>query len=362
MAIGGAIVGRDRRSCLPEVWGNGFEATNRILRGNPTLALPRPPLRRERSSRRRRRSGRAASAASSRRRSSSAPRSAAWSPRSSHVALPRPRGARRRLRAARHGRAARRRDAGAAARRDHDLRADAEHRGPAPDDGRLGPRGRCRRGSSRRTRSTSQSLRSAGIVWEKTPEATAISTLRVSDIMRTRRRARSRGRRRCPRSSNAFLTHAQPLSLRRRRGGQARWASWTSTTSRRRSPSASSRGLVIAEDLVTEIPCVTPEEPLTSVNEKLWFRDLGQLPVVDSLDRRVPRHRDAAGPARRDRPRGPAAEPPGRARATSARRAGRLLELPEKHRLIEVDVPASREGPRSRRRTCGPVTAYPCSP
>src|SRR5262249_29854733 len=36
MAIGGAIVGAIGIA-LPEVWGNGFEATNRILRGNPAL-------------------------------------------------------------------------------------------------------------------------------------------------------------------------------------------------------------------------------------------------------------------------------------------------------------------------------------
>src|SRR5215471_19476606 len=36
MAIGGAIVGAIGIA-LPEVWGNGFEANNRILRGNPTL-------------------------------------------------------------------------------------------------------------------------------------------------------------------------------------------------------------------------------------------------------------------------------------------------------------------------------------
>ena len=34
------------------------------------------------------------------------------------------------------------------------------------------------------------------------------------------------------------------------------------------------------------MPFVTPSEPLTSVNEKLWFRDLGQLPVVDSPETR----------------------------------------------------------------------------
>src|SRR6202040_3116820 len=35
MAIGGAVVGLIG-IWLPEVWGNGFEGTNRILRGNPT--------------------------------------------------------------------------------------------------------------------------------------------------------------------------------------------------------------------------------------------------------------------------------------------------------------------------------------
>jgi CIC family chloride channel protein len=38
---------------------------------------------------------------------------------------------------------------------------------------------------------------------------------------------------------------------------------------------------VIAADLITEIPVVTPDDSLVEVNEKLWFRDLGQLPVVD---------------------------------------------------------------------------------
>jgi CIC family chloride channel protein len=42
-----------------------------------------------------------------------------------------------------------------------------------------------------------------------------------------------------------------------------------------------SASFVIAADLVTEIPVVTPDDSLVEVNEKLWFRDLGQLPVVD---------------------------------------------------------------------------------
>jgi CIC family chloride channel protein len=44
--------------------------------------------------------------------------------------------------------------------------------------------------------------------------------------------------------------------------------------------------LVLADDLVTEIPVVTPDDSLVEVNEKLWFRDLGQLPVVDDDETR----------------------------------------------------------------------------
>ncbi|MGH7587504.1 MAG: chloride channel protein [Gemmatimonadota bacterium] len=44
--------------------------------------------------------------------------------------------------------------------------------------------------------------------------------------------------------------------------------------------------LVIADDLVTEIPVVTPDDSLVEVNEKLWFRDLGQLPVVEEVEAR----------------------------------------------------------------------------
>ena len=97
MAIGGAIVGAIAVG-LPEVFGNGFEATDRILHGNPALALSPRPLRREdgrhrgddrlrrrgrrvhavpagrRDSRRRRREGRACgAAAASPRRSAATP-------------------------------------------------------------------------------------------------------------------------------------------------------------------------------------------------------------------------------------------------------------------------------------------------
>lgn len=47
-----------------------------------------------------------------------------------------------------------------------------------------------------------------------------------------------------------------------------------------------SASFVITADLITEIPVVTPDDSLVEVNEKLWFRDLGQLPVVDDEETR----------------------------------------------------------------------------
>ncbi|HYB53167.1 MAG TPA: TrkA C-terminal domain-containing protein, partial [Thermoanaerobaculia bacterium] len=107
--------------------------------------------------------------------------------------------------------------------------------------------------------------------------------------------------------------------------------------------------VVIAEDLVTEIPFVTPSESLTSVNEKLWFRDLGQLPVVESAESRrflgIVTRRDLLGAFDREvlqRDRLVA-----RVRTFGeAERDGEVdyFELPEKHRLAELDVPAEIEG------------------
>jgi CIC family chloride channel protein len=191
------------------------------------------------------------------------------------------------------------------------------------------------------------SLRSAGIVWEATPEATGISTLKVSDIMRTDVRL-------IPQTTpladilQAFLNSR---SLYLYVGDeQGKFLGVVDLHDIKDSfPEREIGGLVIAEDLVTEIPWVTPSEPLTSVNEKLWFRDLGHLPVVDSpeskrflgiitrrdllgaIDREVLQHSslvtrfrtfsDEGGPGEMD-----------------------YFELPEKHRLIEMDVPQSLSG------------------
>jgi CIC family chloride channel protein len=191
------------------------------------------------------------------------------------------------------------------------------------------------------------SLRSAGIVWESTPEATAISTLKVSDIMRTDIKL-------IPRSTplseivKAFLT---TRSLYLYVGDEeGRLLGVVDLHDIKESfPERELGGLVIAEDIVTEIPCVTLAESLTSVNEKLWFRDLGHLPVVDSLDTRrflgIVTRRDLLGAI--DREVLQRSRLVTRVRTFSEQEGGGEMdyfELPEKHRMIELDTPPALAG------------------
>ncbi|MEO8430726.1 MAG: chloride channel protein [Acidobacteriota bacterium] len=189
-----------------------------------------------------------------------------------------------------------------------------------------------------------QSLRSAGIVWETTPEATTLSSLKVADIMRNDVKLVPRT---LPLSEivNTFL-HTRSLYLyvgdeQGRLLGVVDLHDIKETL-----PERNLSALVIAEDLVSEIPAVTPEEPLTSVNEKLWFRDLGQLPVVESAESRrfigIVTRRDLLGAFDR--------EVLQRNRLSARVRFGEDLsqvsyfDLPEKHRLLQVDLPPDLAG------------------
>jgi len=190
-----------------------------------------------------------------------------------------------------------------------------------------------------------QSLRSAGIVWEKTPEATMLSSLRVSEIMRTDVVPVQRTLP-LPDILNAFLhTRALYLYVVDDKGALLGVIDLHDIKETFRAEEVSA--VVIAEDLVREIPFVTPEEALTSVNEKLWFRDLGQLPVVESPQTRrflgIVTRRDLLGAFDREvlqRNRLLA-----RVRTFSSD-GGEVdyFELPEKHRLVEVPLPRSLEG------------------
>ncbi|MGH9315646.1 MAG: chloride channel protein [Thermoanaerobaculia bacterium] len=190
-----------------------------------------------------------------------------------------------------------------------------------------------------------QSLRSAGIVWEKTPEATLYSSLKVSDIMREDVRL-------VPRTTplaEIVQTFLRTRSLYLYVGDEGRTLLGVIDLHdiKEAFREAELPGPVIAEDLVVEIPFVTPSESLTSVNEKLWFRDLGQLPVVESPETRkflgIVTRRDLLGAFDREvlqRSRLLA-----RVRTVTDRREEMdYFELPEKHQLVEVGVPPGIEG------------------
>jgi CIC family chloride channel protein len=189
------------------------------------------------------------------------------------------------------------------------------------------------------------SLRSAGIVWEKTPEATALASLKVSDIMR-RDVTMIPQTMPLPEIVAAFL---RSRSLFQYVGdAEGRLTGVVDIHEIKESfPERELSGLVVASDLVTEIPFVTPEEPLTSVNEKLWFRDVGQLPVVESAANPrflgIVTQRDLLGAFDSEVLRSSRL-------VTRVRTVGEsggevdYLELPQNHRLIELAVPRSIEG------------------
>ena len=189
-----------------------------------------------------------------------------------------------------------------------------------------------------------QSLRSAGIVWEQTPEATTLSSLKVSDVMRTDVKL-------VPRTlplTEIVSTFLKTRSLYLYVGDDAgRLLGVVDLHDLKESlPARDLSAAVIAEDLLSEIPSVTPNEALTSVNEKLWFRDLGQLPVVDAPETRrflgIVTRRDLLGAFDR--------EILQRSRLTTKIRFGDDLsqvsyfDLPENNRLLQVDVPPGLAG------------------
>jgi CBS domain-containing protein len=189
-----------------------------------------------------------------------------------------------------------------------------------------------------------ESLRSAGIVWEKTPEATAASSLKVADIMRRDIQLVPQS---VPLASvlDTFLT-TRSLTLY---VGDAEGRLKGAVDIHAVKEMLAERDLATmatAAELVAEVPFVTPDEPLTSVNEKLWFRDLGQLPVVDSVAGGrflgVVTRRDLLGAFDREilqRDRLVA-----RFRATGTGGRVDYFDLPESYRLAEVEVPADMEG------------------
>ncbi len=200
---------------------------------------------------------------------------------------------------------------------------------------------------SRRTRSTSASLRSAGIVWEKTPEATALASLKVSDIMRR---------------DVALIPRDDAAAGDRRRRSCARGASSSTSATRRAGslgvvdihdikesfPERELSSLVIAADLVTEIPFVDAGGAADDAST----RSSGSATSGScrSCDSATTASSSASSRSATCSARSTARSCGATASSTRVRTFGEevgevdFLELPENHRLIEVDVPARLEG------------------
>lgn len=195
-----------------------------------------------------------------------------------------------------------------------------------------------------------EELRESGVEWNETPESTALASLRVRDIMRT---------------DVDMIPQTTPLPEVIQTFLQKRMFYAFVGDSENRllgvidlhdlkdalhdpdlaDPAIS--GFIIASDMLREIPFVTPEESLASVNEKLWVRDFGWLPVVDSPEQRrflgIVTRRDLLGAFDRESLRQShlfaRVNRPGSAGGTVD-----YFELPEKHRLSEIDVPSECQG------------------
>jgi CIC family chloride channel protein len=190
-----------------------------------------------------------------------------------------------------------------------------------------------------------EELRESGVEWSETPESTSLASLKVRDIMRT---------------DVDLIAQTTPLPEVLRTFLQKRiFYAFVGDAQGRllgvidlhdlkdalhdpnlADPALSS--VIIAGDMVRQIPAVTPEESLASVNEKLWVRDFGWLPVVDASEGQkflgMVTRRDLLGAFDRE------ALQRSRlfARVNRPGMPGRTMdyfELPEKHRLTEIDVP-----------------------
>ncbi len=195
-----------------------------------------------------------------------------------------------------------------------------------------------------------EELRESGVEWNETPESTALASLKVKEIMRTDIQLIPQTVP-LPEIVRTFLeTRVFYLFVGDAAGNLLGVIDMHDLKDVLGDPELSDPSLshlVIAGDLVREIPFVTPEESLASVNEKLWLRDLGWLPVVQSEhDRKfvgMVTRRDLLGAFERESLRHSRMFAKIGHGEFGAREVD-YFELPERHRLSQIDVPTEFYG------------------
>lgn len=192
-----------------------------------------------------------------------------------------------------------------------------------------------------------EELREAGVKWEENLEETALSNMKVKDIMRTGVQLISNTLPLAEVMSAFMRSHDFYLFVGDREGRLVGVIDMNDLKEIMSDPTlgdAEFRKVVIADDIMRPIPVVTPDEPLTSVNDKLWLRDLGWLPVVDTEQNRkfmgIITRRDLLGAIDREVLRNSRLfARVNRGGGISGEEELNYFELPERHRLRHIDVP-----------------------
>jgi CIC family chloride channel protein len=195
-----------------------------------------------------------------------------------------------------------------------------------------------------------EELREAGVEWHETPESTALANLKVKDII-SRNVSLIPQNLPLPEVIKIFLqTRAFYVFVGDQQGKLVGVIDLHDLKDILGDPAFAEPGfskVVIASDVVREIPFVTPEESLVSANEKLWLRDLGWLPVVTSEKDRtfigMITRRDVLGSLDREILRNSRFLARVGFQGLSGKEVD-FFELPDQHRLMQIDVPTSIYG------------------
>ncbi len=190
-----------------------------------------------------------------------------------------------------------------------------------------------------------EELREAGVHWQGTPQATALTQLRAGDLMRGD----------VPLVPQTLSLEAMVDAFLQTRNtvlfvgdDEGRYLGVVDLHDLKDVMRTGDVSLpVIAGDVLRSIPFVLRDESIADVNRKIWLRDFDQLPVVDGRDTcrflGIITRRDILGAMDR--------EILGRsalfARVSHLARGAEevdYFEMPERHRLANIDVPLELEG------------------
>lgn len=196
-----------------------------------------------------------------------------------------------------------------------------------------------------------EELRESGIRWQETPEMTALMNLKVQHILRDDV-SLVPSKLRISELIKVFLqTRMHGVFVGDDQGRLLGLIDLHDLKEMMGDPSlrdSHDASFINAGDLVREVPFVTPDESLSSATEKLWVRDLGWLPVVESAQNRkflgIITRRDLLGAFDREALQNSRLFARVKHSDSSTEDEMSYFEIPEEHRLRRVKLPAQFHG------------------